>query len=348
MDGMLISPVSQYIQGVVAGWLRTITVNDALPGLDILQSGAGLAQRLTVNDGNLNTVVEVLRVGHTVTGLAAAGIGVALTLYSEDASGNIEEAGRIAASFPTAAHATQTAMVKITALGAADGLSVWSDGTVGIGTGTAAPLYKVHVLDTSKTVVSGNVNVLIMSSDAQAADIGGSLALGGYRDDAGTVAIPFGYIWGRKENSTSGDNAGYLAFGTRGVGTAEHMRITSAGYIGLGAISPATKVEIEETKVIAGATADGYSAALTLDPAYSAVAPQTVTRHNYTDMQDPAGGANVTIIDAAVWRFDANAGTHKAVAAASVKVTPGGVDAWVKINVNGTLHYIPSYLSMVA
>ena len=59
-----------------------------------------------------------------------------------------------------------------------------------------------------------------------------------------------------------------------------------------------------------------------------------------------AGPAAVT--DAAVFRFDAAAGTHKAVAAASTKTTPGGVDAWIKTNINGVLFYTPAYLSMTA
>jgi hypothetical protein len=49
-----------------------------------------------------------------------------------------------------------------------------------------------------------------------------------------------------------------------------------------------------------------------------------------------------------VFRFDAAAGTHKAIAAGSTKVTPGTVDAWLKVNINGTLYYVPAYTSMVA
>lgn len=41
--GGLVSPVSQYVQGVIGGWLRQIIVNDAIPGLLIVQTGAGYA-----------------------------------------------------------------------------------------------------------------------------------------------------------------------------------------------------------------------------------------------------------------------------------------------------------------
>lgn len=44
--GGLISPVSQYVQGVIAGWLRQIIVNDGIPGLLIVQTGAGVGLRV--------------------------------------------------------------------------------------------------------------------------------------------------------------------------------------------------------------------------------------------------------------------------------------------------------------
>lgn len=119
----------------------------------------------------------------------------------------------------------------------------------------------------------------------------------------------------------------------------------STDRVGIGTATPATKVEVEHTLTISGATADGYAGAVTLDPAYSAAAAQTVTRHNYLDVQNVDGGANVTITDAAVMRFDAAAGTHKAVDAGTAKATPGTVDAWLKANINGTIHFMPAYIS---
>lgn len=124
----------------------------------------------------------------------------------------------------------------------------------------------------------------------------------------------------------------------------------SVDFVGIGTAAPATRLEIEETRTITGAVTDGYAGALTLDPGYTAATAQTVTRHNYIDVQNVsnAGAGPSAVTDAAVMRFDAAAGTHLAVDAATTKTTPGGVDAWMKINVNGTLHYVPSYTSKTA
>lgn len=71
----------------------------------------------------------------------------------------------------------------------------------------------------------------------------------------------------------------------------------------------------------------------------------TVTRLNYFKIANPVLTGSAVVTDAAVFQFDAAAGTHKAVDGASTKTSPGTVIAWVKINVNGTIHYIPAYTS---
>jgi len=98
--------------------------------------------QITANPASTNTILDVLKLTRSTTGTAGNGIGTGLVLYAEDASGNIEEAGRFQASFPIAAHATQTGRVDITAMGAAagTGLSILNDATATrIGIGTAAP-----------------------------------------------------------------------------------------------------------------------------------------------------------------------------------------------------------------
>lgn len=127
------------------------------------------------------------------------------------------------------------------------------------------------------------------------------------------------------------------------------MQLDSAGNLGVGG-SPATRFHSAETKTITGAVTDGYAAGFTLAPTYTAATAQTVTRHNYLDVKNVtlAGAGPAALTDACFARFDAAAGTHKAVASGTTKTTPGGVDAWVKVNINGTIHYMPAYLSKTA
>ena len=42
-------------------------------------------------------------------------------------------------------------------------------------------------------------------------------------------------------------------------------------------------------------------------------------------------------------RFDAAAGTHKATVAGSIKAGIATTDGWIKVNVNGTIYYVPMY-----
>lgn len=75
----------------------------------------------------------------------------------------------------------------------------------------------------------------------------------------------------------------------------------------------------------------------------------TITRLNYLALKQYTGAATVT--DAAALHFDAAVGTHKCLASnAAVAVTigsgPTGATAgnpqgWMKVNINGTLRYMP-------
>ena len=130
----------------------------------------------------------------------------------------------------------------------------------------------------------------------------------------------------------------------------ERMRVCSAGQINAAksmsigksmGSTPATILELEETNVLSAGVSDGYSSTLTLDPAYSASTPVTVTRHNYIDMQNPDGGANVTITDAAIIRLDAALGTHKATT--NLDKTGNTKAGTLKINCNGVIYHLQLY-----
>jgi hypothetical protein len=127
------------------------------------------------------------------------------------------------------------------------------------------------------------------------------------------------------------------------VNDTDQVTVATTGYTGFGTTSPATKIVSTEGKSLTGALTDGYSAALTFTPAY--VGAFTVTRHNYIDVNNVLLQSSAALTDACVMRFDAAAGTHKAIDSGTTKTSPGAVSAWMKININGTLYYIPAYTS---
>ena len=128
---------------------------------------------------------------------------------------------------------------------AGDGIATWSNvggvaGTAmtlnatGLGVGdTPASNTRLTVAAASRlTDTTGQA--YIHSTDAQAQDIGAQLTLGGLYNASAHYA--FGGIAGRKENSTSGNVAGYLDLLTTTSAGAltSRMRIDSTGNVGIG------------------------------------------------------------------------------------------------------------------
>jgi len=111
------------------------------------------------------------------------------------------------------------------------------------------------------------------------------------------------------------------------------------------------KMSLIEDELILFNESDEFSAGSKMDPEYSADSSSsfTIDRHNYFDLQDLVavndGTGSLTVGDACVFRFDAAAGTHSALDSGTTKTTPGSVDAWMKVNINSTIHYIPAYTS---
>lgn len=116
----------------------------------------------------------------------------------------------------------------------------------GVGIGTINPNTTLDLVATNAvtlTTTPGNLD--IRTSDAQAADLGGSLSLGGYNDNAASAFRVFGTIEGRKENSTTGNSAGYLTFKTNNAGTLGGvMRLTSTGLVGIGTTTPQANLQV--------------------------------------------------------------------------------------------------------
>jgi hypothetical protein len=96
----------------------------------------------------------------------------------------------------------------------------------------------------------GSANLMVHVTDAVAADIGGSISLGGAY--TGTTMGTFGKISGRKSNATDNNANGYLQFSTatNGVGLTEKMRIDSSGNVGIGNNPTASVGELQVTGTV--------------------------------------------------------------------------------------------------
>jgi hypothetical protein len=116
-----------------------------------------------------------------------------------------------------------------------NGINGWSGGTTG---------QTAQIVGASSGIVNGG-NFRVLSNTTQAADVGGALTLGGYFTST-TASVDFASILGAKENSTGGNTAGYLAFGTRpnAGNTTERMRIDSSGNVGIGINAPTGRLTV--------------------------------------------------------------------------------------------------------
>jgi hypothetical protein len=122
----------------------------------------------------------------------------------------------------------------------------WDASEESLGIGTSSPnRSSVNIHGSNRTLASTTSQLAITTSDAVAADIGGSLHFGAHYDTGADFA-PTGYIAGRRETATTNDFAGYLQFGVTqdSAATIEAMRIASSGNVGIGVTSPAAKLEI--------------------------------------------------------------------------------------------------------
>lgn len=115
-----------------------------------------------------------------------------------------------------------------------------------VGIGTTSPLTRLEILDDNNVTSStARGNLHITATNPQAIDIGASITLGGYNDDAASIMRVFGSIEGRKTNATTTSSSGYLAFKTNNAGTlAERMRITNAGDVGIGTGIPGGQFQL--------------------------------------------------------------------------------------------------------
>jgi hypothetical protein len=102
----------------------------------------------------------------------------------------------------------------------------------------------INVTAPNLAMTSSNVNLQINTNDAQAADVGGSIGLGGLYRTTARDNITYAIIKGAKLNATNATYSGYLAFGTRNHGNeiAERARLDNLGKFGVGTATPASTI----------------------------------------------------------------------------------------------------------
>jgi hypothetical protein len=115
--------------------------------------------------------------------------------------------------------------------------SIIFDNGTNVGMGTALPASRLQIAEANRADSTNIANVGIYTTTTQSTGVGGTLALGGLFN--GSDLAPFGSIRGGKQNSTSGNYDGYLAFQTIANGgvLTEKMRIDSAGNTSIGTTS---------------------------------------------------------------------------------------------------------------
>lgn len=191
----------------------------------------------------------------------------------------------------------------------------------------------------SNGTVFAYVDPLNQSVNSGAFRIGN--ASGGFWNSSG-FSIPSNAtaLWSTTTNAATGSWDLGLARSS-----ANNLGITNGGattYATIGADNNGALITTVTRTLSAGVT-DAYTAGISIAPTYSGAF--TVTRHNYINALNPVLQSSAVLTDATLVRFDAAAGTHKAVDSGTTKTTPGTVDAWIKVNINGTIYYIPVYTS---
>lgn len=213
----------------------------------------------TTNTGTVTSIATTAPLtGGTITTSGTLGITQATTSTSGFLSStdwNTFNGKQNALTNPTTGTGTTNYVTKWTGGSTLGNSTIFDNGNVGIG--TTSPSSILDIREANRSNSSNITNLGIYTTTTQNTDIGGTIGLGGLFN--GTDISPFGSIRGGKENSTSGNYAGYLAFQTiQNNGTlGERMRITSAGNVGIGTTSPAALLSVQGTTLIGGNTDDG-------------------------------------------------------------------------------------------
>ena len=144
-------------------------------------------------------------------------------------------------------------------MGGTERMRIDSSGNVSVGATASTTNAIFEVASANKTQAGGTGQLQLYSNNSMAADLGGQLVFGAAY--TGTSTTTMAGISGRKENGTTGDVSGYMAFWTNrsAVGAVERMRIGSSGNVGIGTNTPTTLLELKASTPIITLNPAGYT-----------------------------------------------------------------------------------------
>jgi hypothetical protein len=160
-------------------------------------------------------------------------------------------------------------------------LDVVGKAKIGNGISTSDYEYPFTVANDNNRTDAYSGTVLFRDNRAyDSTNNGGGIIFGGLYSSANDIAW-WASIKTEKENATDGNYAAAMKFLTRanGASPAEHMRITSAGNVGIGTTSPSRKLDVSGTGRVTGQflqgsgtarSTNGTTIAFTYNTAYSA------------------------------------------------------------------------------
>ena len=175
---------------------------------------------------------------------------------------------------------------------------------------------------------------------------GGDLVLGGDKIDLTANATTI-----ELKNNTNalniGANTDILKINTQ----AAYESVELVATRNLSSVENSTKKEIlrlSSASVLDSNYTDSFVGSMAFSPVINgdgSGTTHTLDRYNYIQAKNPFVNPGSQITDACLFYFDDNAGTHKAIDSGTTHLGISTPEGWIKVNVNGTIHYIPTYTS---